>query len=115
MYICMYVRWLSTCSDMFQLENEIFVNGLASRRFENVSMGMEMFRVLRKDGNYGRVDALNVIPFSVLVRRDLFAPCFDRLRTFVRPDFTLSSSAQRWFHRERENLNKVLSEDVLKL
>lgn len=28
---------------MFQLENEIFVNGLASRRFENVSMGMEMF------------------------------------------------------------------------
>ena len=46
MYICMYVRWLSTCSDMFQLENEIFVNGLASRRFENVSMGMEMFRVL---------------------------------------------------------------------
>lgn len=108
----MYVRWPSTCSDMFQLENEIFVNGLAFRkRFHgdgNVSC-------LRKDGNYGRVDALNVIPFSVLVRRDLFAPCFDRLRTFARPDFTLSSSAQRWFHRERENLNKVLSEDVLKL
>lgn len=32
MYICMYVRWLSTCSDMFQLENEIFVNGLAFRK-----------------------------------------------------------------------------------
>lgn len=90
MYICMYVRWLSTCSDMFQLENEIFVNGLASRRFENVSMGMEMFRVLRKDGNYGRVDALNVIRFSSvetcsrLVSID-YAPLPDRISRFRLP------------------------------
>lgn len=79
-------------------------------RFENVSMGMEMFVKGWKLRAGGCVEC-----DSVLVRRDLFAPCFDRLRTFARPDFTLSSSAQRWFHRERENLNKVLSEDVLKL
>lgn len=87
MYICMYVRWLSTCSDMFQLENEIFVNGLAFRkRFH----GNGNVSCLRKDGNYGRVDALNVIRFSSvetcsrLVSIDC-APLPDRISRFRLP------------------------------
>lgn len=76
---------------MFELENEIFVNGLASRR-ENVSMEMGMFRVCRMEITAGWM-RMNVIPFW-LVRRDLFAPCFDRLRTFAKADFMLSSSAE---------------------
>lgn len=65
-FVRIYIRWPRTCSDMFELENEIFVNGLASRR-ENVSMWMEMFRVCRMEitGEWMR---MNVECDSVLVR-----------------------------------------------
>lgn len=96
---------------MFELENEIFVNGLASRR-ENVSMWMEMFRVCRMEITGGWM-RMNAIPFW-FVRRDLFAPRFDRLRTFAKADFMFSSSALEGMLRERENLNKVCAVNVSK-